>query len=117
MGFLFPVWLTKLVMREESDMSKSRKAAQTGSKPLRGWKLGEAKARFSDVVRLAASGQPQRVSVRGKDAVVVVAASEFERLCARGESASLHDLLSQSPLNRLDFGVEGVKSPVREVDL
>ncbi len=98
-------------------MGKSRKASQTGSKPLHGWKLGEAKARFSDVVRLAASGEPQHVTVRGKDAVVVLAASEFERLRARGESASLHDLLSQSPLNRLDFDAEGVKSPVREVDL
>ena len=98
-------------------MDKSRQAAQPRSTPLHRWKLGEAKAKFSDVVRLAASGQPQRVTVRGKDAVVVVAASEFARLCARGESASLHDLLSQSPLNRLDFDVEGVRSPVREVDL
>ena len=98
-------------------MGKSRQVRQTGSTPLHGWKLGEAKAKFSDVVRLAASGQPQCVTVRGKETVVIVAASEFERLCARGESASLHDLFSQSPLNRLDFGVEGVKSPVREVDL
>ena len=88
-----------------------------GSKPLSGWKLGEAKARFSAVVRLAVSGRPQRVTVRGKDAVVVLAASEFERLCARGESASLHGLLSRSPLSRLDFDVEPTKSPVREVDL
>ena len=98
-------------------MGKSRQTAQTRSTSLHRWKLGEAKAKFSDVVRLAASGQPQRVTVRGKDAVVVVAASEFERLRARGESASLRDLLSQSPLNRLDFGAEGVRSPVRDVDL
>lgn len=88
-----------------------------GSKPPSGWKLGEAKAKFGAVVRLAASGRPQRVTVRGKDAVVVLAASEFERLCARGESVSLHGLLSRSPLSRLDFDVEPTKSPVREVDL
>lgn len=35
------------------------------------WKLGEAKAKFSRVVRLAVSGRPQRVTVRGKDAVVI----------------------------------------------
>ena len=98
-------------------MGKSRHAAQSGSTPLHGWKLGEAKAKFSDVVRLAASGQPQRVTVCGKDAVIIVSASEFERLCSRGDSASLHDLLSQSPLSRLDLGVEGVRSPVREVGL
>ena len=98
-------------------MRKSRQAKQTGSTPFHGWKLGEAKAKFSDVVRLAASGQPQRVTVRGKETVVIVEASEFERLRARGTSASLHDLLSQSPLNRLEFGYEGVQSPVREVEL
>ena len=98
-------------------MGKSRQGAQTRSTALHGWKLGEAKARFSDVVRLAASGQPQHVTVRGKDAVVIVAADEFERLRARAASDSLHELLCQSPLNRLDFDDEGVRSPVREVEL
>lgn len=85
--------------------------------PEPGWKLGEAKARFSEVVRLAAAGQPQRVTVRGRSAVVVVSADEFDRLRARNAAASLHDLLSQSPLSRLEFGSESVRGPVREVDL
>ena len=98
-------------------MGKSHQGVQMDPTALHHWKLEEAKARFSDVVRLAASGQPQHVTVRGKDTVVIVAASEFERLCARAESVSLHDLLSKSPLNRLDLDVEKVRSPVREVDL
>ena len=81
------------------------------------WKLAEAKARFSEVVRLAAEGQPQKVTVHGKDAVVVVAARDFERFRARDQSGSLHELLSQSPLNRLEFEAEGVRSPVRGVEL
>ena len=81
------------------------------------WKLGEAKARFSEVVRLAAAGQPQRVTVHGRNAVVVVAADEFDRLRAQRAAASLHELLSKSPLNRLEFGGETVRSPVREVDI
>ena len=84
---------------------------------LPGWGLGDAKAQFSKVVRLAASGRPQRVTVHGKDTVVVVSVGEFQRLRALGEGAGLHDLLSSSPLNRLDFDREGVRSPVREVDL
>ena len=44
------------------------------------WKLEDAKARFSEVVRRARSDGPQRVTVRGKDAVVVVSVEEFERL-------------------------------------
>jgi prevent-host-death family protein len=51
--------------------SKARKA------PTNVWKLQEAKARFSEVVRLARTKGPQRVTVHGKDAVVVVAAEDF----------------------------------------
>lgn len=97
-------------------MSRSGPTAYPPHKP-RVWQLAEAKARFSEVVRLAAEGQPQRVTVHGRDAVVVVGARDFERFRARGQSASLHELLSQSPLNRLEFGGEGVRAPVRGVEL
>ena len=45
-----------------------------------GWKLEDAKARFSELVRRAQSEGPQRVTVRGRDAVVVISAEELERL-------------------------------------
>ena len=109
--------MTKLVMSKKNLTKYPDQSRQTGSTWLHGWKLGEAKAKFSRVVRLAASGHPQRVTVRGKDAVVIVAADEFERLRARAESGSLHELLSRSPLNRLELDDEGVRSPVREVEL
>jgi len=38
------------------------------------WKLQDAKARFSEVVRKARSGTPQIVTVHGQEAVVVTAA-------------------------------------------
>ena len=95
-------------------MNKSRQVRQTSPAPAPGWKLGEAKAKFSELVRLATSGQPQRVTVHGKDAVVIVAADTFEALQARERSGSLHELLSQSPLSRITFGGDGVRSPVRE---
>ena len=82
-----------------------------------GWKPGEARARFSEVVRLAAAGQPQRVTVRGRPAVVVVAVDEFDRLRTRSAAPSLHDLLSRSPLAGVDFGGGSVRTPVREVDV
>ena len=95
-------------------MNKLRQAGQSGPAP--GWMLGEAKARFSEIVRLAMAGQPQRITVHGKDAVVIVAADAFEALRARENSASLHELLSQSPLSRMKFEAEGIRSPVREVE-
>jgi antitoxin Phd len=43
------------------------------------WKLEDAEARFSEVVWLARSEGPQRVTVRGKDAVVVIAVEALEK--------------------------------------
>jgi prevent-host-death family protein len=42
--------------------------------------LQDAKARFSEVVGAAMRGDPQHVTRRGKPAVVIVAAEDFERL-------------------------------------
>lgn len=98
-----PHIVTKLVMNKKNFTDYSRQTRQAGSMWLRGWKLGEAKAKFSRVVRLAASGQPQRVTVRGKDAVAIVAADEFERLRARATSESLHELLCSVPIEPLGF--------------
>ncbi len=42
------------------------------------WKLQDAKARFSELVRKARGGAPQKVTVHGKDAVVVVDPERFE---------------------------------------
>ncbi|WP_117190840.1 type II toxin-antitoxin system Phd/YefM family antitoxin [Rhizobium terrae] len=44
------------------------------------WKLEDAKARFSEVVRRARSEGPQRVTVRGRDSVVVISTEELEKL-------------------------------------
>ena len=98
-------------------MRESHQEKDTHPASIPGWKLAEAKAKFSEVVRLAASGWPQRVTVHGKDVVVIVAAGEFDSLRARETAPGLHELLSQSPLNRLEFGSKGQRSPVREVDL
>jgi antitoxin Phd len=84
---------------------------------LPAWKLQDAKAHFSAVVRDAQANGPQRVTVHGKDAVVVVAADEFDRLFATAKQPSLHALLSESPLSKLDFEPEGVRSPVRDIEL
>jgi antitoxin Phd len=42
------------------------------------WKLQDAKARFSEVVRKARAGSPQKVTIHGKDAVVISDAERFE---------------------------------------
>jgi prevent-host-death family protein len=49
------------------------------SRPSRAstWKLQDAKARFSEVVRKAQTEGPQHVTVHGKDAVVIVSARQY----------------------------------------
>jgi prevent-host-death family protein len=42
------------------------------------WKLQDAKARFSELVRRARAGEPQRVTVHGKEAVAVVDTERFD---------------------------------------
>ena len=70
----------------------SNPARSSRRSPRLAWKLAEAKAKFSEVVRLAESGRPQRVTVRGRDAVAVVGAAEFDGLQARARPATLHEL-------------------------
>ena len=80
------------------------------------WKLSDAKARFSELVRKA-SDEPQRVTVEGKDTVMVISADMFSKLLPASAQPNLHELLSQSPLAELDFDFETERSPVREVEL
>jgi prevent-host-death family protein len=84
---------------------------------LHGWKLEDAKARFSEVVRLARDSEPQRITVRGEDAVVILSAKTFAKVLPLLEQPSLHAMLSQSPLSLLDFEQLGTQSPVRDVEL
>jgi len=58
----------------------NRKGERRKSGPGGTWKLEDAKARFSEVVRLAQSEGPQRVTVRGREAVVVMSVDELDRL-------------------------------------
>ena len=43
------------------------------------WKLEDAKARLSEVVRLAATNGPQLVTVRGKEAAVILAPEQYKQ--------------------------------------
>lgn len=83
---------------------------------FKGWKLEEAKSRFSEVVKRAHE-EPQRITVHGKDSVVIVDAEEFARMIPASDQTSLHKVLSTSPLAEVDFETEGMRSPVRDVEL
>lgn len=44
------------------------------------WQLQDAKARFSEVVEAAMRGEPQHITRRGKEAVVVLSEHAYEAL-------------------------------------
>lgn len=77
------------------------------------WALRDAMAHFSRLVRAAREHRPQRVTVHGKDAAVILSAEDYARLAPAAAQPSLHELLSQSPLRHLDFEHGSVRSPVR----
>ncbi len=66
-------------MGKQAERARAGKASG-GRQPAGRWKLEDAKARFSEVVRHAREDGPQRVTVRGQDAVVIMSVEEFERL-------------------------------------
>ena len=105
-------------------MSQSRKnpasakqSAKLAFQTLPAWKLQDAKAHFSRVVREALELGPQRVTLHGKDAVVILSAEDYRRLAPAAAQPSLHALLSRSPLWDLDFEGASVRSPARDVEL
>jgi prevent-host-death family protein len=78
---------------------------------MRSWKLEDAKNRFSELVRRALASGPQRVTRNGRDAVVVISASEYERLAAPRD---LVTFMRESPL--ADFLRAGELDLARPVD-
>jgi prevent-host-death family protein len=74
------------------------------------WRLQEAKARFSEVVRLARAHQPQRVTVHGREAVVVVAAEDYDRLQPPLTGQAIVDALRHSPLAEVEIERVSVKA-------
>lgn len=80
------------------------------------WKLEDAKARFSEVVRLAEQGVPQRVSVRGREAVVILSAQAYARLApsARGSLAALFGEGPFTRLNDFDDALMHERVPMRD---
>lgn len=79
------------------------------------WKLEDAKNQFSRVVREALAGEPQRVSRGGRDAVVVVAAEEYDRLTR--PATGLVEFLTGSPLAQVELDLARPREAGRDVDL
>ena len=81
------------------------------------WRLQDAKAQFSELVRRARQTGPQRVTVHGRDAVVVVDADEWDRIKKPVSGRDIVEALANSPLQDVPIERFSVKSPIRDVKL
>jgi len=82
------------------------------------WQLQDAKAQFSEVVRLARSEGPQTVTCRGVETAVVLSMEDYRRLQAN--QPSLIDYLLAGP--KLDDGTVALindrsRDTGREIDV
>jgi len=110
----FVLYLTSQTGQNMKKKQKSR-AISTSNK---NWQLQTAKARFSELFRKARAEGPQWVTRQGKDAVVVVAAEEFQRLRARSrQPESLVEFFAKSPLAGANLKLDRPRDYGREVDL
>jgi prevent-host-death family protein len=81
------------------------------------WLLQDAKARFSELVRRVRSEGPQRVTVHGRDEVVVISAEEFRTLKGDPTGESLIAAMQASPHRDVDIEPARAPMPVREISL
>lgn len=103
-------------------MTRNAKSSPKPAKPRRTrsvksghWRLQEAKARFSELVRRVRSEGPQRVTVHGRDEVVVISAEEFRRLKGDPTGECLIAAMQASPHRDIDLEPMRTPMPVREV--
>jgi len=98
-------------------------AGSSGKSPARAgvlggrWRLQDAKARFSELVRRVRSEGPQHVTVHGRHEVVVIAAEEFRRLKGEVTGEALIAALQASPHRDAQIEPPREAMPVRDVRL
>src|SRR6266508_3457759 len=92
--------------------TRSRATSRTGR-----WALQDAKARFSEVVRKAKSEGPQRITVHGREEVVLISIDEYRRVKGDRSGAALVELLNDSPLGEIKIERPRTRIRVRRLKL
>ena len=110
--------LVSMTRIEKSPAAKSATPRRRKRSPETGqWLLQDAKARFSELVRRVRSEGPQRVTVHGRDEVVVISAEEFRRLKGDLTGKALIVAMQASPNRDIDIEPRRTPMPVRKVSL
>ncbi|HEY6338191.1 MAG TPA: type II toxin-antitoxin system Phd/YefM family antitoxin [Candidatus Sulfotelmatobacter sp.] len=82
------------------------------------WQLQTAKARFSEVFRLAHREGPQRILRQGKDGVIMIAEEQYNRLVGKAhQPRNLVEFFRRSPLVGVDLSIERDDDRGRDIEL
>jgi len=82
------------------------------------WQVQTAKARFSEVFRLALTEGPQRITRQGKEGVVMISDEQYEKLVGKSRQAkSLVQFFRDSPLVGVDLDLERDQDTGRDIEL
>jgi prevent-host-death family protein len=98
-------------------MTRTRRPTTSTAGSRNKWALQDAKARFSEVVRRAKIEGPQRITVHGREEVVIVSVEEFRRAKGQPTGEALVKLLHDSPLRSLKIERTRTRASVRDVEL
>ncbi len=79
------------------------------------WQLQEAKARLSEVIKKAAREGPQRITVHGDPAAVLISTKEYERL--KRPKGSFVKFMRSSPLYGLELNLGREQTLTREAEV
>jgi antitoxin Phd len=91
---------------------------KTLEKPGKDWQLHIAKAKFSEVFRLARSEGPQRIIRQGKEGVVMISDEQYERLTVKShQPKSIVRFFRESPLAGVELDWERDKDGGRDSEL
>lgn len=82
------------------------------------WQLQTAKAKFSEVFRLARTEGPQRITRQGKEGVVMISDEQYNRLTGKShQPKSIVQFFRESPLVGLELDLERDKDTGRDIEL
>ena len=80
------------------------------------WAVTEAKAKLSDLVDAAMKGEPQIITRRGSEAVVVLSMKAY-RSAIEGRRGSLVEFFAKSPFRDVDLAPARDGETGREIEL
>jgi prevent-host-death family protein len=82
------------------------------------WQVQTAKARFSEVFRLARTQGPQRITRQGKEGVVMISDEQYDRLMVKAKQPkSIVRFFRESPLAGIDLDLERDRDAGRDLEL